>query len=90
MNHQKEQGSFKNGVTPVIILFINCVYRLELLIEYGQVIASISAATHSLNEDDIDTEHKPGQQPNIITLSAASNNGAGLLSSVIKLMESLN
>uniref|UniRef100_A0A1X7T703 Uncharacterized protein n=2 Tax=Amphimedon queenslandica TaxID=400682 RepID=A0A1X7T703_AMPQE len=64
--------------------------RLELLIEYGQVIASISTATHSLSEEDIDTEHKPSQQSNIITLSAASNGGAGLLSGVIKLMESLN
>lgn len=64
--------------------------RLELLIEYGQVIASISTATHSLTEEDIDTEHKPSQQSNIITLSAASNGGAGLLSGVIKLMESLN
>ncbi|XP_019855424.1 PREDICTED: mediator of RNA polymerase II transcription subunit 17-like [Amphimedon queenslandica] len=64
--------------------------RLELLIEYGQVIASISTATHSLTEEDIDTEHRPSQQSNIITLSAASNSGAGLLSGVIKLMESLN
>ena len=59
------------------------------MIEYGQVIASVSNATHSLNEDDIDIEHK-STQPDIITISGTGTAGAGLLSSVIKLMERLN
>jgi hypothetical protein len=63
--------------------------RLELLIEYGHVTASVSHVTHSVDiRDGLDRDHITDNNNNIISLIPSSDKS--LVGGIISLMDSVS
>lgn len=59
---------------------------MELLIEYGQVIVSITSVSHTFDDGGVNIEHS--NKGNLVILTAGSSVGS-LLVGVVKLLDSL-